>query len=230
MYSANYRYINIHSHSRPSNDGEVVIRNAFTALNHDQISKLPYFVSVGLHPWHTERMSLQKCEHYLHSVIQLKQVIAIGEIGLDKICRVYMERQLDFFKLQIALAVTYNKPVILHVVKSYNEILPILKHATIPVIIHGFRGNMQVAQKLMEYNCYFSFGGYIILKDIKKSILEIPSNRLFFETDNYKRYPISEIYRMAASLRNTSLTDLQTQVAQNFTAVFGESSLLIQHQ
>lgn len=86
-------------------------------MDEEKADALLYFVSAGIHPWQLkEDFSLQM--NQLTKLASSKNVIAIGECGLDRIKGPAIEIQIDAFRAQIDIANRVNKPMILHLVKA----------------------------------------------------------------------------------------------------------------
>ena len=127
-------FINLHAHRKPQSDEEFVIRNAYHFMDADKADALPYSVSTGIHPWQLkEDFSLQL--NQLTKLASCKNVIAIGECGLDRIKGPAIGIQIDALRAQIEIANRINKPMILHLVKSYSDMLAISHSMKTPWII-----------------------------------------------------------------------------------------------
>lgn len=138
------------------------------------------FHSVGIHPWQTTDIDLSTIEK-LNTLASHPQVVAIGETGIDTLKGASIDKQIDIFKLHISLSEQVKKPLIIHCVKAFNEIITIKKQLkpSMPWIIHGFRGKPQLTQQLLNNGFYISLGEHFN----SQSATIIPSDRLFFETD-----------------------------------------------
>lgn len=136
--------------------------------------------SVGIHPWHTVDIDSSTIEN-LNILAAHPQVVAIGETGLDALKGASIEKQIEIFKLHVSLSEKYQKPLIIHCVKCFNDIIELKKtlHSTMPWIIHGFRGKPQLAQQLLNNGFYISLGEHFN----PQTVTIIPTNRLLFETD-----------------------------------------------
>ncbi len=136
--------------------------------------------SVGIHPWHTIDIDSTTIYH-LKTLASHSQVVAIGETGIDALRGASIEKQIDIFRLHVSLSEKHQKPLIIHCVKAFNEIIESKKSLlpTMPWIIHGFRGKPQLARQLINHGFYISLGEYFN----PHSASIIPTNRLLFETD-----------------------------------------------
>ena len=171
----------IHSHS--VNSGEVnTIYNV--RINDDPMS-LPHgprlYFSVGIHPWDADRFQPAWLDK-LNMLLNYQQVVAIGECGLDKNADASMNAQLEVFERQIILSEITRKPLMIHCVGCFNELLELQqKHAPSQAwIIHGFRGKPELAQQLLKAGFYLSYGA----KFNAESVALTPPDRLLMETDD----------------------------------------------
>lgn len=213
-------FINIHSHKRAKSPDEFVIRDAYHPEKVINFNRIHYPVSVGYHPWFASSFNAQSVER-LTQLINLNQVLAIGEIGLDRVNGPSLILQQKAFEAQWALADKFKIPVIIHSVKTYSDLLPYLKKSSIPWIFHAYHASeVQTSQFLKQENAYFSFGESL-MKQIKFQELfkKIPLSRIFLETDT-SNIAIQEIYQQAAILKEIEIADLKKQLFYNFEAVF----------
>lgn len=176
------------------------------------------FFSVGIHPWDAD---LPISINDLEKLIQHQNCLAIGECGLDKLKGPDLEIQKKVFITQLELAVKYQKPVIIHCVKAFDELMEICKpyHSKIPLIIHGFNKSFELAKQLMDKGFYISLNHSIFKKqDVDFSLL--PIEKIFLETDNYESILIEEVYQNAAYFFQIKEDDLKEKIYTNFTALF----------
>jgi TatD DNase family protein len=215
--------IDIHTHQAPEENGNLFIQNIFPA---DEMMSLQPggFYSVGLHPWFIINNQSYKNElHQLEQKAVLPEVVAIGECGLDKLANTESQLQLEVFVQQCQIAESVNKPLIIHCVKSYNEISHLKRRMKpkVPWILHGYTGNEMITKQLITLDFYFSLGK-ILLSDnshIKETLEKLPVDHLFFETDEWKR-PVREIYDKYAELKGITMDSLAEQIMWNFRQVF----------
>lgn len=89
--------------------------------------------------------------------------------------------QTALLRIHYELSETLRKPLILHIVKSFPEIIALRKQwkPTQPWIIHGFRGKPQLARELLAHGFHLSYG-----KKYNPASLAIThASRLLRETD-----------------------------------------------
>lgn len=177
----------------------------------------PYF-SAGIHPWDVHVIKPHHISEF-EKLIEHPNCLAVGECGLDKVCKSDFRQQKHFFDLQLQIAVKYHKPAIIHCVKAFDELLGICKsyHPEIPMIIHGFNKTDELAQQLIRKGFYLSVSASFLYKTkLPVSILD----KLFFETDDSKEQSIISVYKLAAQKFSLSEDVLKHKIYGNFTAVF----------
>ena len=150
---------------------------------------------------------------------------AIGECGLDRACDSDFELQREVFIKQIELSEQYHKPMIIHAVRSYPDIISIRKEtkSNQPWIIHGFNGNEHSAEQLLRHDGIYLSLGDVLFKNEKRAerLLDIiPSDRLFLETDVAER-SIVEVYEKASLLSDVATDILRKDIFDNFVKIFG---------
>lgn len=214
-------FVDIHTHSAKRGADLIQIIN----LDLNQTCPEQGFYSYGIHPWALDNADFQIDEALikLESNLQLPQVMALGEAGLDKMHKATFERQIEFFERQIELSEVLQKPMILHDVKSHNEILALRKKhkAQQPWIVHGFNGTEQDIQQLTSQGLYLSVGEALLHSErkISKSLKSIPLDWLFLETD-MAEIGVETIYDAVAKLLEMDISDLKTTIFSNFAKLF----------
>ena len=181
---------------------------------------LPNICSLGLHPWFIEADAWQSSWLNLESLSPMPQVIAIGECGLDRNSKLPITLQTSIFLKQIQLAESLRKPLVIHCVRAFSELMALKKQtkSSIPWIIHGFHKKAAVYQQLIAHDFYFSFGATILQEKAfaTEAIATIPVGRFLLETDDRQDLQIEQIYERAAQLRQVSLITLQTQLWETY--------------
>lgn len=183
------------------------------------------YYSYGIHPWALDNAEFQaeKALQILEEKLKLPQALALGEAGLDKMHKASFERQIELFERQIELSEACQKPMILHDVRSHNEIIALRKKhkAVQPWIVHGFSGTEQDIKQLIGQGIYLSVGESLLHPERKiyKSFKFIDLNYLFLETD-MAEIGIKSVYEAAARLLKMELSTLQTRIFANFAALW----------
>jgi TatD DNase family protein len=154
------------------------------------------YATVGIHP--------EDCNHYgaadvknlrvqLEKMLNDKEpnkIVAIGEIGLDFFHKPYnKERQGDFFKMQIELALSYNLPIVLHIREAADEVLSILETYSgdrLRGVAHCFLQDANFAQKIIDWGFYVGLDAPITYPKnewLRTLFASLPLERIVLETD-----------------------------------------------
>jgi TatD DNase family protein len=209
-------FIDIHTHN--PNHADICCINTMPKTQHH------YAVySCGLHPWYLANATTD-----LESLVKIakqQHCIAIGECGLDKLCTTDWQTQEYFFTAQVQLANAINKPIIIHCVKASTEIIAILKklNNNVPIIIHGFNQNKNILAQWLDIDAYISIGHAINNANSNAHLLlqNIPSNKLFLETDN-STISIETIYQAAANILHLPINNVAQQISTNYNTIFAQ--------
>ncbi len=215
-------YINIHAHQSHHQECTEII-NLFPQEAEKIILENPYSLfSVGLHPWYIDENS-ELLLRQIEKMATYSNVVAIGETGLDKLSEINFSEQIEIFKAQIRIAENIRKPLVIHCVKSYQEVLAIKKelHITVPVVFHAFRGKPELAMQLIKQDCYLSVGEKAT--HIPETIQIIPLDHLFIETDE-SDIDIADIYQTIVQIKEIQLDNLVDQIQLNFNRLFQNKS------
>lgn len=179
--------------------------------------------SIGLHPWRLNNLLNDKWLSTLEQASQSPQVLAIGECGLDRSIETPVEVQEVVFVRQVEIAENSGKPLVLHAVRSYADLLRIRKarSATVAWVLHGYHGNIESTRQLIAHDFYFSFGPALLRnrEKLNRSLRAVPPGHLFFETDE-STVPIESIYIFAASVLQLSVEELREMISRNFQTIF----------
>lgn len=218
-------FINIHTHRRAStNDIQVLVLNPEEWQNNSYSEKELY--TVGIHPWHSNDNNITEQLEWLEKALRLKNVIAIGEVGLDRSTDIPLTTQEAVLKPQLELAKNYSRPLVFHAVKSIANILHTYKQEKVqqPFIVHGFTGKPEAVQQIYKSGGYASFGAKLIENRSWDEALKeaYRLKNLLFETDEANT-SIDDVYLKAAEILGVELNGLKEQVDACFRNIFGEA-------
>ena len=211
-------FYNLHTHRFTNNSEITELVNQYPW---EFVADIPQY-SIGIHPWYIVENRLESDLQFMEQKLQLPECWALGECGLDKRIDIPMALQTEVFEKQIALAEKYHKPLVLHLVAAYQELIAIHKKRPIkvPVILHGFSKNEQTAKSLLDCGFYLSFGKYLLRNPELVAVFQsVPNDRFFLETDTIEE-TLMEVYDKASVIKALSLTELKKQVASNWSKVF----------
>ncbi len=215
-------YIDIHNHGGRPSPGYYSIENlmAHEEMVPDMTAGISY--TYGIHPWHLTEESLVKQMNRVISIAGHANIIAIGEAGFDRLKGPELKLQHMAFEEQVAISEKFSKPVFLHCVKGWDELLEVHKKMG-PLqkwIIHGFRGKRELALQLLSKGMYLSFWFDFILRPESAPLLKsLPSDRIFLETDG-SGVNIASIYIKVSVDLGLSVDDLKKQIFNNFNDLF----------
>ncbi|WP_299012696.1 TatD family hydrolase [uncultured Polaribacter sp.] len=212
-------FFDVHTHKKSATENVFSIENKYP--NSSDFTK-PF--SIGIHPWFINELIIEEDLKFLEQKLSYKNCLAIGECGLDKLTKTDFNLQKRTFRKQIQLSEKYQKPLIIHCVKSFQEIIAFKKELKPKQvwIVHGFNKNLQLAQSLLKNNIILSFGKAIINnKKLEEVFKAMPITSILFETDNCQ-IDIQEIYGQASAIKKITLIKLQEHIKQNFNTIFSK--------
>lgn len=237
----NSLFIDVHTHRRThmagvfsiSNFSQKEVQNAF-------FTEGGTACSIGLHPWFLTKENFEHDFEILSQYAFNQQVIAIGECGLDKLKGEDIAFQTHVFEQQIRLAEKVSKPVVIHCVRAFGEVIAIKKRLkpTVPLIIHGFNKKATILKELVQHGFYISFGAAILEKkrthteelvpillresNFAEILRLMPLDKLFFETDDAENVDIQAIYEVAAEILDMDLHELKLKIHANAVKILVE--------
>lgn len=114
-----------------------------------------------------------------------KEIIAIGEVGMDFKYSQDKEVQKEHFQKMIDLAEEIKKPLIVHSRKAEAEVIEMLSKTKAKVLMHCFSGKKKLFERGVELGFYFSIPANIVRSDQFKEWVQIaPITQLLTETDS----------------------------------------------
>jgi TatD DNase family protein len=219
-------YIDIHVHSGTPASG-IFILESLMAHEETIPADIPGIAfTYGIHPWF---LNERNHKHLLTSVEKsagLPDVIAIGEAGFDRLRGPAMKLQQLAFEEQTSISEELKKPVIIHCVRAWDELLSAQKklRPKMPWLVHGFRGNVVLANQLLSKGMYLSFWFDFALRPESAELLRhLPLDRIFLETDGAD-VNIRTIYNKVAADLEISDYELRSKILKNFNNFFTLSS------
>lgn len=198
------KFIDIHTHNKSE-------ETAYAIFNSNG-EPTTGCASVGIHPWDVDN-NWEERFRTIKELAKAPDITAIGECGIDRAhSGAGLELQTEVFRAHITLSEELKKPLIIHCVKAFDNIIALHKECKPQQawIIHGFRGKPQQAEQLTRAGLYLSLGEHFNAESAKV----IPADKLFIESDE-SSLPINEIYNSVAQARNMSLEELILQIETN---------------
>jgi TatD DNase family protein len=221
-------YIDIHVHGGKPTEGIFLLESlmAHEKKNPEDLPGIAY--TFGIHPWFlNENNFVQQLNNVIENVAN-PGIIAIGEAGFDKLRGPLPDLQLRVFEKQIALSEDMKKPVVIHCVRAWEELLAVRKKLkpTMPWLVHGFRGNEKLAYQLLSKGVFLSIWYDFVLRPESSGLLRsLPKNRFFLETDGAD-VSIKTIYCKVANDLDIAVDLLKSTMGNNFKEFFNIGSPL----
>jgi TatD DNase family protein len=215
-------YIDMHTHGGKPAEGIFLIESL---MAHE--GKMPQEVSgvgytYGIHPWFLTDKNYEQLLISVEKSVSFPNILALGEAGFDKLRGPSAELQLKVFSEQVSIAETFRKPVIIHCVKAWDELLSAqkkLKPRT-PWMIHGFRGSVEMAKQLLSKGMHLSIWfDYVMRSESTELLKSLSPGRIFLETDGAD-IDIRNIYEKVARDLDMSVDELKSVVLSNFMNFF----------
>ncbi len=195
-------------------------KNSVSGIYNAELGEHPSsgIFSAGIHPHHISGRYHETIK-WLYEIAQKENCVAIGECGLDGLLATDFQLQKEIFHRQILLANEVNKPVIIHCVRRFSELIPFKKIAKTPMIIHGFNKKEQLAKDMLKYDFYLSFGKSVLHNlSLQKLLEQFPVQKMFLETDG-QDFEIELLYRKTAELKKMTPEELQEQIFTNLNNI-----------
>ena len=204
------------------------------------------FAAVGVHP--TDSFGPWQHRGIVELLKDHPEIVAYGEIGLDykhfedetdpTELMVLKSMQAAVFKKQIAIAKTFQKPLIIHTRDAFFDAHRILAtHAQgIKVVIHCFTGTLEEAKSWLDLGFNLSLTGILTYKNnqsLREVVKELPLDRLMLETDAPFLAPqkyrgqscepayVGEVAMCLAEIKGVNLEEVDAVTTATAEAFFG---------
>lgn len=195
-----------------------------------------FYAMTGIHPEEVDDITDKDLEE-LAKLAQNEKVIAIGEIGLDYYWTDdNKDRQKEIFIHQLELARKLEKPAVIHVRDSKDDVIEILKdYQDLKIQIHCFSDDLETLEKYMQMGFYISIGGVVTFNNgtnEQNAARNVPIERLMLETDSPYLTPepyrglrndprrVVEVARVVAQLRDMKIDKLAKRTYNNTKEFF----------
>lgn len=213
-------FLDLHTHQVQQKSGVLSIQSL--SLTESTFLAMPKTkpISIGIHPWYGKLEDLTKNMKYLRVLAKQDNVKLIGECGLDKLRGEAITNQLQLLEAQLSLAEELQKPVIIHCVKAFDELIAIKNrmNLSMPLIIHGFSKKKELARQLTNHGFYLSFGAAVLISKGVQETLQQLDAPFFLETDD-SQIAIEEIYIKVAEIKKITIDDLKDVIFANWKKI-----------
>lgn len=203
-------FFDFHHHKKNAPAGIYNLSPGETLPNH--------FYSIGIHPKDILVDSIESQLQWLQSHIS-ENCFAIGECGLDSFVPIDLSLQEDIFLKQINVSNEFGKPLIIHCVRKFYEVISFRKKAKHAMIIHGFNKKQSIADDLLKNNFHLSFGKAVLYNlSLQETLKTVPLDKIFLETDN-DNFNLGELYQKVSDIKGISLEKLNDQIIENLETI-----------
>jgi len=217
-------YIDIHTHDAAYTRGVFAVENLMAHENRvPEEIRAPAF-SAGIHPWYLNESNKDLLIDHILGLAGNPNMVAIGEAGFDRLRGPSMELQKSIFEKQVRIADERQKPLVVHCVRAWDELLA--SHKTLrPAtkwLVHGFRGKKELASQLLSRGMYLSFWFDFALRPESADLFRfLPKDRIFLETDGAD-VSIKDIYKKVGDDLEISTGELKKFIFNNFVSLFNK--------
>ena len=180
--------------------------------------------AVGIHPWNAIPPTAE-VRKGLAELVRHKQVVAIGEIGLDYARNPQTKDiQRELLLYELFLARETGLPVSIHCREAYHDMMDILRHQLgLKGAIHGFSGDQTELKDWLAMDFYISIGrrGFVIneIPYLQASVRDIPLDRILTETDGSGKSgspaDVVSVVEKLASIRGVGEKDIAEITTEN---------------
>jgi TatD DNase family protein len=215
-------YIDIHNHGALPCNNRFQVENLMTHEKRipDHEKGLTY--SIGIHPWFLTARNFKQQIDAVDQYADHTNVIALGESGFDRLKGPSFDLQQKSFREHVRLAEKVTKPLFIHCVRAWDDLLSekkILK-PSVPWIIHGFRGSRELARQLLSKGLTLSFWVNFVLRPESARLLKsLPIEKILLETDG-SGTDIVKIYEKVAFDLEINIDQLKKQIFLNYIRLF----------
>ncbi|MBN2509225.1 MAG: TatD family hydrolase [Spirochaetales bacterium] len=197
-------------------------------------------VFFGIHPWYASG-DLDRTLSRLEDLLSAEPSAGIGEIGLDAFrADTDLDTQRIWFREQMRLARTYNRPVSIHCVRAFGPLmdeLTAMPGSLPPFCIHSFNGSREIMDRIIRRGGSVSFSAFSLKGASGKSadcLHHAQDGHFLLDTDfpsregqNLKEYPgmLTALYEEAARIRDVHVERIAALTAEAFAPFSGETTV-----
>ena len=175
--------------------------------------------------------------------VDATRAVAVGEIGLDYHYDFSpRDVQREVFAAHVDLAVTLDKPVVIHTREATADTMAVLREAgagRVRGVMHCFSGTTEEARLALDLGFFISFAGILTFPKagaLRDTARFVPRDRLLIETDAPFLAPVPhrgkrnepafvvETLTVLAAATELPVAALEDQIAANFDALVGPAA------
>ena len=193
-----------------------------------------FFLSVGVHPKFIGSFDEKRLLDFVAT--NQKEIVAIGEIGLDSGYPDY-DKQKQVLLTQLKIAKKFDLPISVHLRGNvFDDFWSLFYEFNLKCALHCFSGNEKDLTKALERDCFISFAANITYKGnvrLRNLAKLVPDENLLIETDSPSMAPsgfprgsvntsenIIYVADCLAKIRNTDLSHIANITTVNANKLF----------
>ena len=196
------------------------------------------FCTQGVHP-HYASLWTEETSMSIKKNLTMEKVVAIGEIGLDyHYNHSPREIQIKVFEEQLAIALGFDLPVVIHTRNADEDTMAILKNfssSSLKGVLHSYTSGRELATAALKMDLYLGFNGIITFKkaqNVREVLHETPVSRILLETDapfltpephrgkENAPYYLPFIAKKVGEIKNKPLEELLPPIFENSKQLF----------
>ncbi len=240
--------VQVLKNAKDNNVGIIVANGLNKETNHHALTlakKYPQIkAALGMYPWEAmkddvdagyykkESMEFSPDEEIEFIKKHKKDIVAIGEVGLDRKNEYKTNKQVEIFKKLIELSKEIDKPLIVHSRKAEEEVINLLEqHKAKKVIMHCFNGKKSLWPRIKDNRWYCSIPTNCVRNSHFQELIKfMPITQLFAETDSPFLSPfkdkrnepafVVETYKIIAQIKKMELKEVENALFQNYQQLF----------
>lgn len=193
--------------------------------------------TMGLHPC-SVKSDFEKELYIVEEWLSKREFVAIGEMGTDLYWdKTFVDQQVEAFKIQVAWAKQYKKPIIIHCRESLDmtiDLVEQLKDDNLTGVFHCFNGSIDQAQRIAKLGFHIGLGGVSTFKNsgMNEVIPGLSMDNVVLETDSPYLAPVPHrgkrnepsyvqlVAQKVADYRETSLEEIISITTNNANKLF----------
>ncbi|MAG47025.1 hypothetical protein CL617_00330 [archaeon] len=236
------KYVDVHAHMNEFSSYEkfleknkdiVVINNGLNSKSNLESLELGkkfsnVKVALGIYPTEVKNVNVKKEIEFIKE--NKKNIVAIGEIGLDKKDSENFNEQKKVFVKMIELSLDLKLPVIVHSRLAEKDVVRYLEEYNVKkVVMHSFMGNFKLVNKIIENNWMLSIPSIIDRSEhFQKIVIDVGVNNLLTETDTpylgdskfHGPKLVKQTIKKISKIKNVNEETIRKKVFSNYKKTF----------
>ncbi|MFI3322896.1 MAG: TatD family hydrolase [Rikenellaceae bacterium] len=206
--------VDLHTHTDNSDKDIISVRSFRYGV---ELIKDCTYCSAAVHPWDVEVVENSILERF---EAEIDRFFAVSEVGLDRF-HPNFKKQYQYFEQQLQIAQKYRKVVVVHSVRSHNEVIELLKkYNDVKAVIHSFVGGGEIARKYLDLGAALSFSPLSFRSSKTLEVVEsTPICDIFLESDQSGE-SIYTIYNRYCQIKNMQIEQVEADIFKNFNTFF----------